>query len=29
MKLGIDPVHLGIVMTINMELGMIGWRAWD
>jgi C4-dicarboxylate transporter DctM subunit len=23
MKLGIDPVHLGIVMTINMELGMI------
>ena len=22
-KLGIDPVHLGIVMTINMELGMI------
>lgn len=23
MKLGIDPVHLGIIMTINMELGMI------
>jgi C4-dicarboxylate transporter DctM subunit len=23
MKLGIDPIHLGIVMTINMELGMI------
>ena len=22
-QLGIDPVHLGIVMTINMELGMI------
>lgn len=22
-KLGIDPVHLGIIMTINMELGMI------
>lgn len=22
-KLGIDPIHLGIVMTINMELGMI------
>jgi C4-dicarboxylate transporter DctM subunit len=23
LKLGIDPIHLGIVMTINMELGMI------
>jgi len=23
MKLGIDPIHLGIVMTINMEIGMI------
>jgi C4-dicarboxylate transporter DctM subunit len=23
MKLGIDPIHLGIIMTINMELGMI------
>ena len=23
MKLGIDPVHLGIVMTVNMEIGMI------
>ena len=22
-KLGIDPIHLGIVMVINMELGMI------
>ncbi len=22
-QLGIDPIHLGIVMTINMELGMI------
>ncbi|TCV87406.1 TRAP transporter large permease [Sulfurirhabdus autotrophica] len=22
-KLGIDPIHLGIIMTINMELGMI------
>lgn len=22
-QLGIDPVHLGIIMTINMELGMI------
>lgn len=23
MKLGIDPIHLGIVMTVNMEIGMI------
>jgi C4-dicarboxylate transporter DctM subunit len=23
MQLGIDPIHLGIIMTINMELGMI------
>lgn len=23
MKLGIDPIHLGIIMVINMELGMI------
>jgi len=23
LKLGIDPIHLGIVMTLNMELGMI------
>ena len=23
LKLGIDPIHLGIIMTINMELGMI------
>ena len=23
MKLGIDPIHLGIVMTTNMEVGMI------
>lgn len=23
MELGIDPIHLGIIMTINMELGMI------
>ncbi len=22
-RLGIDPIHLGIIMTINMELGMI------
>jgi len=22
MKLGIDPVHLGILMTVNMEVGM-------
>ena len=22
MKLGIDPVHFGIVMTVNMEIGM-------
>ena len=22
MKLGIDPVHLGIIMTVNMEVGM-------
>jgi C4-dicarboxylate transporter, DctM subunit len=23
MKLGIDPVHLGIIMTVNMEIGMV------
>ena len=23
MKLGIDPIHLGIIMTTNMEVGMI------
>ncbi len=23
MELGIDPIHLGILMTVNMELGMI------
>jgi len=23
MKLGIDPIHLGVVMTVNMEIGMI------
>jgi C4-dicarboxylate transporter, DctM subunit len=23
MQLGIDPVHLGIIMTVNMEIGMI------
>jgi len=23
MKLGIDPIHLGIIMTVNMEIGMI------
>ncbi|GHD76248.1 TRAP transporter large permease [Vogesella fluminis] len=23
MSLGIDPIHLGIVMTVNMEIGMI------
>ncbi len=23
MKLGVDPVHLGILMTVNMEIGMI------
>jgi C4-dicarboxylate transporter DctM subunit len=23
MKLGIDPIHLGIVMVVNMEVGMI------
>ena len=22
MKLGIDPVHFGIMMTVNMEVGM-------
>jgi C4-dicarboxylate transporter DctM subunit len=22
-KLGIDPIHLGIIMTVNMEIGMI------
>jgi C4-dicarboxylate transporter DctM subunit len=21
--LGIDPIHLGIIMTVNMEIGMI------
>lgn len=23
MELGIDPIHLGIIMTVNMEIGMI------
>jgi C4-dicarboxylate transporter DctM subunit len=23
MKLGIDPIHLGILMVVNMEIGMI------
>ena len=23
MKLGIDPIHLGVMMTVNMEIGMI------
>jgi len=23
MKLGIDPVHLGIIMVVNMEIGML------
>jgi C4-dicarboxylate transporter DctM subunit len=23
MQLGIDPIHLGVVMTVNMEIGMI------
>jgi C4-dicarboxylate transporter DctM subunit len=23
MKLGIDPIHLGIIITVNMELGML------
>ena len=23
MSLGIDPIHLGIIMTTNMEVGMI------
>ena len=22
-QLGIDPVHLGIIMTVNMEIGMV------
>jgi C4-dicarboxylate transporter DctM subunit len=23
MKLGVDPIHLGVLMTVNMEIGMI------
>jgi C4-dicarboxylate transporter DctM subunit len=23
MSLGIDPIHLGIIMVVNMEIGMI------
>ncbi len=23
MELGIDPIHLGIIMVVNMEIGMI------
>jgi C4-dicarboxylate transporter DctM subunit len=23
MKLGIDPIHLGVIITVNMELGML------
>jgi C4-dicarboxylate transporter, DctM subunit len=22
-ELGIDPVHLGVIMTVNMEIGMV------
>jgi len=23
MQLGVDPVHLGVIMTVNMEIGMV------
>jgi C4-dicarboxylate transporter DctM subunit len=23
MKLGIDPIHLGVIVTVNMEIGML------
>jgi C4-dicarboxylate transporter DctM subunit len=23
LKLGVDPIHLGIIMVVNMEIGMI------
>jgi C4-dicarboxylate transporter DctM subunit len=23
MELGVDPIHLGIIMVVNMEIGMI------
>jgi C4-dicarboxylate transporter DctM subunit len=23
MELGVDPIHLGVLMTVNMEIGMI------
>jgi C4-dicarboxylate transporter, DctM subunit len=23
MKLGIDPIHLGVIMVVNMEIGMV------
>jgi C4-dicarboxylate transporter DctM subunit len=23
MKLGIDPIHLGVIITVNMEIGML------
>jgi C4-dicarboxylate transporter DctM subunit len=23
MQLGVDPIHLGVLMTVNMEIGMI------
>ena len=26
MALGIDPMHLGIIMTVNMEIGMMPRR---
>ena len=27
MELGVDPVHLGIIMVVNMEIGMITRRS--
>jgi hypothetical protein len=32
MALGIDPIHLGVIMVVNMEIGMLeglGFKAID
>jgi len=27
-QLGIDPIHLGIIMVVNMEIGMVTPPRW-
>ena len=28
MALGIDPIHLGVIMVVNMEIGMLNSTCW-